>query len=80
MEQVPPLQVPTGWYTPEALQLAWPQEVVGKVQSGLETLQEPAQVPLPPQDFPARGVVVFVHLPRVTEQMVQVPLHALSQQ
>jgi hypothetical protein len=60
--------------------VACPQAVVGKEQSGLDPPQEPAQVPEPPQDFPARAVVVFVHLPRVAEQMVHVPVHALSQQ
>ena len=79
MEQVPPLQLPTGWYTPEE-QAAWPQDVVGKEQSGLDPPQKPAQVPVPPQGFPTRAVVVFVHFPRVAEQIVQLPVHALSQQ
>ena len=81
MEQVPPLQLPIGRYTPEE-QLAWPHavELPGKEQSGLDPPQVTAQVPVPPQDFPARGVVVSVHLPCVAEQMVHVPVQALSQQ
>lgn len=38
MEQVPPLQLPPGWYTPDE-QLASPQDVAGREQSGLDPPQ-----------------------------------------
>jgi hypothetical protein len=66
----------------EERQLALPHgvEVLAGTQSGLEPLQEALQGAVPPQDLPARGDVVLVHLPCVTAQDVQVPVHTLSQQ
>jgi len=63
-------------------QLATPHEVVvlAGTQSGLEPVQVALQGAVPPQDLPARGDVVLVHLPCVTAHDVHVPVHALSQQ
>jgi hypothetical protein len=55
-------------------------EVLAGTQSGLEPLQVALQGDVPPQVWPVRGDVVFVHLPCVTAQDVHFPVQALSQQ
>jgi hypothetical protein len=66
----------------EERQLAVPQGVVvlAGMQSGLEPVQVALQGAVPPQAFPVRAAVVFVHLPCVTAHDVHAPVHALSQQ
>jgi hypothetical protein len=76
------LQVPANWSCVEERQFVVPQgvNVLAGTQSGLETVQVALQGAVPPQAFPARAVVVFVHLPCVTAHDVHAPVHALSQQ
>ena len=61
-------------------QVRLPHDVEVYEQSGLDPVQDAVHSPVLPQAFPTRAVVVFVHLPFVAEQMVQDPVHALSQQ
>jgi hypothetical protein len=76
------LQVPASWSCVEVTQVVVPHGVVvlAGTQSGLEPVQEALHGSVPPQVLPVRGDVVLVHLPCVTAQDVQVPVHALSQQ
>ena len=54
--------------------------VLAGTQSGLEPVQVALHGAVPTQAFPARAVVVFVHLPCVTAHDVHAPAHAVSQQ
>jgi hypothetical protein len=70
-EQVPwLLQVPASWRVAESRQCVLPHGVLtGNTQSGLDPVQVEAQVSVPLQAFPDGGVVTFVQVAVVADEV-----------